>query len=143
MAAGERMLTVRPATGDDFAYVLDSFVHEFSASVYADGLSRSRVRRLILDAWDAGFSTWIMCEPETPDEIVAWALVRTPTINREVAWVHTKGIYRRHGIARELLVRLGVARGKVLTPFIPSPKFAREARKHGWNLCHRPWMGSA
>lgn len=134
------MLTVRHATGDDIPYVLDSFVHEFASSVYADGLSWTQVRKLILDCTDSGFSVHVLCESETPEEIMAWCLKRNAG---EVAWVHTKGKYRRHGVARELLHQLGVERGKIKTPFIPSPAFAREARKHGWNLCHRPWMGSA
>ena len=138
VAAGARMLTVRPATGDDSAYVMDSFVHEFGASVYADGLGRGRVRRLMLDCWGAGFAPSVLYESDTPDEIIAWCMHR----HDAVAWVHVKGIYRRHGMAKELLGRLGIAKGKILTPFVPSPAFAREARRHGWNLCHRPWIGS-
>lgn len=137
------MLKLRDITQDDVPFILDSFTEEFSQSVYASGLTRSRVRKLLhdmlFDGW--GSIAQVLCESDTPDEIIAWVAHRLDSGGVDVIWVHTKGIYRRKGFAKMLLGMVGVRPGNVKTPFIPSPKFARLARQHGWNLLHRPWMG--
>lgn len=136
------MLITRLSAPADLPFILDSFTLEFRHSVYTSGLTRERVRMLVGRLLSNGWVATVLCEDGEPDEIMAYVIWHWPDPTH-IAWVHTKGIYRRQKwrTASMLLEKIGAKPGPVYTPFIPSPQFARSARAKGWDLRHRPWMG--
>lgn len=133
------MLIARPATQEDVAFVLNSFSHEFSRSVYSDGLARVQVRQLMVTILQRpDWNATILCESEVPDEILGYIVWRSPT---QIAWLQVKGRYRRQGIAHALLAAIGAQPGPVKATFLPSPAFARSLRAKAWDLLHRPHQG--
>lgn len=137
------MIAARPATADDIPFVLDSWRRDFTKSVYAQGLTHAEVRGLMAKLLHSRhWNCSILHETDVPGEIICWAVWHS---QREVAWIHTKGIFRRKGMAKRLHAAIcngdQSLRGDIMTQFIPSPAFARRARAKGWNLLHRPWAG--
>ena len=132
------MITIRKANTSDEAFILDSFVEEFRASVYCDEVPRTLIRGLLLEKiYSPSWNVTILCDDETEDEIIAYVVWKD---SQHIAWVHVKGIYRRQGFAKQILREINADKGRIKTPFIPSPEFSRGVRKAGWNLLHRPWM---
>lgn len=142
------MLIARPATVDDVAYILKSFVLGFRGSPYAEGLTHSQIRGLMVALLEsASWNATCLVESEVPDEIISFVVWKSPT---EIAWIHTKGRFRPvKGMAKRLLTMIGAKAfeapfgvARIKTPFVPSPQFSRRARARGWILLHRPWMGA-
>lgn len=133
------MLTARPATESDLPYVLNSFVQEYKRSPYADGLTRSQVRALLVAILQkADWACSILCESEIPDEILSFIVWKSPT---EIAWLSTKGLFRHKGLAHQMLTAIGATPGRIKTTFLPTPAFSRSVRAKGWTLLHRPYLG--
>jgi len=133
------MLTIRPYTPDDLPLILDSFVRDYVRVPYVAGLTRSQVRGLMVSLLSApGWTCSVLCDDETPDEIIAYAVHRGP---QEIAWCHSKGIYRGRKLTLQLLTAVGCTRAlAVMTPFMPDPKAARALHARGWRLRFRPWI---
>lgn len=132
------MLQIRNAEESDMAYVYDSFTRSMRDSVYCEGMSHRDVRELLARLL-AG-QTWlctVMVDSQSPDTIIAYVVWKTTT---DVAWLQVRGTFSGLGIGHKLLAQIGVSRGVINTPFIPSPAFSRTCRRHGWFLHHRPWM---
>ena len=133
------MITTRPATPEDLPYILDTFARSYRQAPCAEGLGHRQVRELLVRyLLDPAWATTILADDEVPDEILAFVVWKTPST---IAWIQTKGPYKRRGLATKLLTTIGAHRGRAIrTPFVPSPAACRALRSKGWPLLHRPWI---
>ena len=133
------MLVARPATEADVPFVLSSFVHDAKRAPSMSYLERGQTRSLMCALLkNAEWNVTILADDGTPDEIFGFVVWRSPT---EIAWIHTKGIYRGKGlrIASRLLAAIGAVPGPINVVFLSTGKFSKWARTKGWKLKHQPY----
>lgn len=134
-------IQIRAGRDDERPLVFQSFIREYRRSPYAKDVPAEVLMVMLtrlLEAW--GFT--VAVEPEA-NEVLGFIIARAP--NR-VAWLQVKRPYRRHGVARALVMAAGIERGDVLTPFFLPGKTDSGVRidhlasSHGYEIRFRPWM---
>ncbi len=131
----------RDAQISDMSFVYDSFCHEYKKSPFSEnvpiGILISKLNSL-LDM----YKITILCIEEIPDEIIGYIIHNEDNI----AWVHTKGIYRKQGFAKMLLLHvvphllpIPAPRLDIVTPFW-NPKLLPFVNNLNINIRFRPYI---
>lgn len=131
-------LVIRQGTTQDYPYVTDSFWRTYlRESTFAKGCRpKQLIRSIETLIARPGWNVSVLCFDDLPDEIIGWALWRSPT---EIAWVDIKGPYRGQGLAKKLLDHVGVIAGDVACAFV-TKRASVEAQRKGLILWFRPYL---
>lgn len=84
----------------------------------------------------------VACPVGIPDEIMGMLLYRTETPRRQnpaVAWLTTKPLYQRAGVATALLKHAKLPKGEIDCAFL-LPHIAKLASPKGYTLRFRPYL---
>lgn len=137
----EAEIRIRKGTEAEWKLAFDSFLEEYhphrGCHAPAAGGATRGVLAGIFGAYLMQWRYLVACEPDTPEEIMGFIVASS---QGSVAWIQVKAQYRRRGVARALLAAADIARGKVMTPFLPGGALNAQLREKGYHLCHRPWM---
>jgi len=118
----------RPATSDDFGFVVETFTKTFRrASTHAEGLENEQCGQLLMNLVSNGWSATVA---EQDGKLIGWA-VHAP--KNRLGWVYVSEMVRGQGVCRYLLKQAEVQLTRVVTtPFHvnrgPRPPFRCELR---------------
>lgn len=135
-------VTIRPGYQPDYNHILTEFRSEYRHSHHGKPMSEKLIGACLMTL--IASPDWkldVAVPMNGSDEIYGWILHS----GRNVAWVSTKVLYRRHGVARALLKLIGVEGGEVFTPFLAnrndvSNDFTSFAASKGFKIRHRPHL---
>lgn len=125
----------RDGRESDRNHVLDTFAREYGKTAHGKPMGEALKRKLLTTLIESPRWTLTIACPAEGDEIYGWILHR----GHDVAWLHVKDFWRRHGFARALLRRVGVGR-HVGTPFLPCRVVDEWAVSSGIRIQHEPHM---
>ena len=132
------MIIFREPTDDQYALVADSFWRAAREVPACTGIGRDFLMQM-LDAavLDTSTKCKVMVDDGAPDEVLCWAIWRTPT---QVLWYSVKPRYRGLGFGKQMLNHIGIKPGDtVACPILP-PSLVGPAAKRGIRLVQRPYM---
>lgn len=144
-------LSIRVGEAGDIPYVLDSFVDTYSRAPHAHGASRELLASLMEPLLSSPDWRIAVATPYWDPTVIVGYIVYRPAPDLSIAWVHTRGPWRRRGVARLLLAHAGLglekARGVELeVPFMVQRVSAKQpalvdiARKHHVTVRFRPYL---
>ena len=137
-------MLIRPAKTSDWGFIVSSFINSFrEESTHAEGLKGKTIAALLTNlvsqGWNCTVAEFVASEdePEGPGVIAGW-VVSGPT-SQALAWAYTRSMFRRQGLAKLLLQRVGIDMAKPVTsPFVPNRHKDRCPLKLRIN--HRPFL---
>jgi hypothetical protein len=127
-------MVIRPATDPDWGFIVTSFLSSFrEASTHAEDLTGKQVVSLLTNLISNGWS----CTVAEMDGVIAGWVVFDK--GQRLAWVFTRAMFRRQGLAKLLITRAGIdmARG-VYSPFLPNR--LKEQCPLKLKIHHRPFL---
>lgn len=138
ISIAREIMIFREPTPDDFPLIADSFWRSSIES--CPGVGRlflvSMLERVIRDpVWKIS----ILCDEETPDEILCWAIYRNRS---EVFWIATVPRYAVLGLhlGRKMFEHIGIKDGSTVACVIIPKAVWSLANRHRIRLLHRPYL---
>lgn len=137
------MLVFRDAEPDDYALVADSFWKAVRECPSVWGCRREFVVKMLSDViikpeWHVS----ILCDDNTPDEILCWGVYKSPSC---IFWIGRKPRYKGLGFVEAMLKHIGVPSveqgtwHEISCPILP-PGLLIPAHKKGLRLVQRPYL---
>lgn len=114
-------MNLRGAEPGDYGFVLSSFISSFrEASTHAEGLTGRQIASLLTNLISNGWT----CTVAEMDNVIAGWVVHDK--NQRLAWVYSRTMFRRQGLALLLFKSVGIdPRLPVVSPFVPNRNKAK------------------
>jgi hypothetical protein len=134
------IISIRDYRLTDRKWVTDSFLHTFGPSAYGEGYDA----QFIIDLIDPLLITWnisVAVSEDDDNEVYGWICYKQPN---QVAWIFTKGAFRKIGVAKALLKHSGLDTNlRALFVATKSPdrsmSFYDFMKAHGYTIRFRPY----